>query len=62
MRKSLWCLMSVCLVLSACAHRGATRMECDGPLRPINPPMPEHDPVSIAPATTAPNSDHERPP
>ena len=28
----------VSLVLAGCAHRGAVRVECDGPLSPINSP------------------------
>ena len=36
MSQKLSALM-VCLVsLSACAHRGAVRVDCTGPLRPIN--------------------------
>lgn len=32
------------------AHRGAVRVECEGPLRPINRPAPLKDsPVSVAP-------------
>ena len=26
----------VAVFLSACAHHGATRVQCEGPLRPIN--------------------------
>lgn len=43
-------VMTVFLALEACAHHGAMRVECDGPLRPINrgdsPP-----PVTVEPAT-----------
>ena len=28
------------LLLSSCAHREALRVQCDGPLRPINQPAP----------------------
>jgi hypothetical protein len=31
-------LMVGVLTLSACAHHRAVRVECEGPLRPINPP------------------------
>ena len=26
------------VILAGCAHRGAMRVDCDGPLRPINRP------------------------
>lgn len=29
------------VLLSACAHRGAIRVQCEGPLRPINRPAGE---------------------
>ena len=33
-------VLILCLVaLSACAHRGAVRVDCTGPLRPINRPV-----------------------
>ena len=36
------------VVLAGCAHRGAVRVECEGPLRPINRPAPLKDaPVSV---------------
>ena len=39
-------------LLAGCAHRGAVRVECDGPLRPINRPAPLKDaPVTVAPAS-----------
>ena len=39
-------------LLAACAHRGAVRVECDGPLRPINRPAQLKDaPVSVVPAS-----------
>jgi hypothetical protein len=39
-------------LLAGCAHRGAVRVECDGPLRPINRPAPLKDaPVAVAPAS-----------
>ncbi len=31
----------------ACAHKGAVKVDCDGPLRPINPPIADSAPVSI---------------
>jgi hypothetical protein len=41
-----WLLITV---LTGCAHRGAVRADCDGPLRPINESHPE-DPVIVMPA------------
>ena len=39
-------------LLAGCAHRGAVRVECDGPLRPINRPAPLKDaPVTVVPAS-----------
>ena len=39
-------------LLTGCAHRGAVRVECDGPLRPINRPALLKDaPVTVAPAS-----------
>jgi hypothetical protein len=41
----------IALSLTACAHHGAVRVDCDGPLRPVNTPTEAHDPpVSVAPA------------
>lgn len=39
-------------LLAGCAHRDAVRVECDGPLRPINRPAPLKDaPVTVVPAS-----------
>jgi hypothetical protein len=39
-------------LLAGCAHRGAVRVECDGPLRPINRLAPLKDaPVTVVPAS-----------
>jgi hypothetical protein len=39
-------------LLAGCAHRGAVRVACDGPLRPINRQAPLKDaPVSVVPAS-----------
>ena len=39
-------------LLAGCAHRGAVRVECDGPLRPINrPALLKDGPVSVVPAS-----------
>jgi hypothetical protein len=51
-------------LLAGCAHRGAVRVECDGPLRPINRPAPLKDaPVTVAPASpgTPTGSDTKKP-
>ena len=41
-------------LLAGCAHRGAVRVECEGPLRPINRPAPLKDaPVTVVPASTS---------
>ena len=31
-------LLILTVTLAGCAHRGAMRVDCDGPLRPINRP------------------------
>ena len=37
-----------------CAHKGATKVECQGPLRPVNPPKTaESAPVNVEPASKA---------
>lgn len=42
----------VTLLLAGCAHRGAVRVECDGPLSPINSPANSKEArVSIVPAS-----------
>ena len=39
-------------LLAGCAHHGAVRVECDGPLRPINRPALVNDaPVSVVPVS-----------
>ena len=39
-------------LLAGCAHHGAVRVQCDGPLRPINRPAPVKDaPVTVVPAS-----------
>jgi hypothetical protein len=40
------------VIVAGCAHRGAVRVECEGPLRPINRPAPLNDaPVTVEPAS-----------
>jgi hypothetical protein len=48
MSKTILRSLVVTLFLAACAHRGAVRVECEGPLRPINRPAPLKDaPVTV---------------
>jgi hypothetical protein len=50
MSKTMLRSLLVTLFLAACAHRGAVRVDCEGPLRPINTPAPLKDaPVTVAP-------------
>jgi hypothetical protein len=52
MRKVSVCVWMVAIFLVGCAHRGAVRVQCEGPLRPINRPISLKDaPVTIAPAS-----------
>ena len=45
-------LLVVGILLAGCAHRGAVRVECGGPLSPINPPVqPQEAPVSLIPTS-----------
>jgi hypothetical protein len=45
-------LLVVAILLAGCAHRGAVRVECGGPLSPINPPVhPQEGPVSLIPTS-----------
>jgi hypothetical protein len=40
------------ILLAGCAHRGAVRVECGGPLTPINPPVhPKEGPASLVPTS-----------
>ena len=52
MSKTILRSLLVTLFLAACAHRGAVRVDCEGPLRPINRPAPLKDaPVTVAPGS-----------
>ena len=43
-------LLVVGILLAGCAHRGAERVDCGGPLSAINPPVhPKEGPVSLIP-------------
>jgi hypothetical protein len=45
----------IAIVLAGCAHSGAVRVECEGPLRPINAPATLRDaPVTVVPASPDP--------
>ncbi len=50
MSNALIPLSMLALLFAGCAHHGAVRVECDGPLSPINSPVKEA-PVSIVPAS-----------
>jgi hypothetical protein len=40
------------VTLAGCAHRGAMRVDCEGPLRPINRPANlKEAPVTVVPAS-----------
>jgi hypothetical protein len=42
----------VTILVASCAHRGAVRVDCEGPLRPINTRAPlKEAPVTIVPAS-----------
>ena len=49
-------------LLTACAHRGAVRVNCEGPLRPINHPFEAQPPVTVVPASDAPTPGSEKQP
>ena len=58
MLKIQGCLLGLTLALSACAHH-ALRVNCEGPLRPINLPAPEgapKSPVSVSPDLVVPGT------
>jgi hypothetical protein len=42
------------IFLGACAHRGAVKVQCDGPLRPINRVEPASAPVSVGSSSDEP--------
>ena len=45
------------VILAGCAHRGAMRVDCDGPLRPINRPSTlKEAPVTVVPTPETPAS------
>jgi hypothetical protein len=46
--------------LEACSHHGAVRVQCEGPLRPINLPD-ANPPVSIIPAPASPRDTDPQP-
>lgn len=45
-------LLILSAVLVGCAHHGAVRVECEGPLRPINRPAQlKEAPVTVVPSS-----------
>jgi hypothetical protein len=44
-------LVASVFALSACASHEAVRVECNGPLRPINRPVPVDNPTSARPSS-----------
>ena len=46
-------MILVMLLVSACAHRGAPRVNCTGSLRPINASSRTQAPVSTEPVPSA---------
>ena len=45
-------VLMVAILLAGCAHQGAVRVECGGPLSPINPPVPSKEaPASLVPTS-----------
>ena len=50
-------LLILTVSLAGCAHRGAMRVDCDGPLRPINRASTLKDaPVTVVPTPETPAS------
>lgn len=62
MLRTFLCIVLVADLLAACAHRGAVRVDCEGPLRPINSPSQPEPPVSVVPAPAVPTPDPEKQP
>ena len=46
-------LLILAAAVTACAHRGAIRVVCEGPLRPINRPAPAPQPAAGEPSGPA---------
>jgi hypothetical protein len=61
MRTLLILMLAVCA--AACAHKGAVKVDCNGPLRPINLPIARQQaPVTVEPASKeAPSPPEMRP-
>lgn len=55
MSKVLLAVLMMGISLAGCAHRGAVRVDCAGPLRPINRPVPSAD-AKLTPDLSSPNS------
>ena len=56
-------ILTLAVLAAACAHKGAVKVDCNGPLRPINQPTSSQPaPVTVEPATNeAPNTSEKRP-
>ena len=56
-------ILTLAALAVACAHKGAVKVECDGPLRPINQPIASQPaPVTVEPATKeVPNAPEKQP-
>ena len=56
-------ILSLTLLAAACAHKAAVKVDCNGPLRPINQPASSRPvPVTVEPTNKeAPNPSERRP-
>jgi len=56
-------ILSLALLAAACAHKGPVKVDCNGPLRPINQPTSSQPaPVTVQPKNKeAPNPSERRP-
>jgi len=55
-------ILVIASLVTACAHRGAVRVDCEGPLRRINSPSAAQPPVTVAPSENTPMPDGEKQP
>lgn len=56
-------ILSLAFLAAACAHKGAVKVDCNGPLRPINQPTSSQPgPVTVGPTNKeAPNPSEKLP-
>jgi hypothetical protein len=56
-------ILTLALFAQACAHKGAVKVDCNGPLRPINQPTSsQQPPVSVEPLKNdSPDPSEKRP-